>query len=337
MNIEKAKILDDILQRFSGNATISWESLREEFKDDMNKYYVLENNINFLVGDGMLKRDTTLHTLCMTDKGFATMTDPKNLGYLVKAKKERIESRVKYIAFSVTIATFLILLYNNFISPKLKPINASSPDLTSTTEKTNSTIEQKIIIDTTITNNDKSFSIQVQKINADIALLTANSKLLDTIYYNGLSGIDFVDFDKDKNTDILVSYIGNNPTKELYIFDPKNNDFKFIDGYIKYCESTPLKTNKQYYYSYQRAGCADQNWISDIFIIDNFKIIHLGHIYGMSCDDSPKIIEIYKITDNNEEQRKLIEKLPYDKNITTNYDKWDFIEKYWNLNYTKFK
>lgn len=337
MDIAKAKILDDILQRFSGNVTISWESLREEFKHDMNKYYILENNINFLVGDGMLKRDTTLHTLCMTDKGFATMTDPKNLGYLVKAKKERIESRVKYIAFFVTIATFLILLYNNFISPRLNSTKSSSTPLTATSAKQNSTIDQHIIIDTTITNNDKSFSIQVQKINANIALLTVNSKELDTIYYNGLSHIEFVDFDNDKNIDILVNYIGNNPTIELYLFDPKNNDFKFIEGFIKFCDSKPLKSNTKYYYSYQRAGCADQNWVSDIFTIDNFNIIHLGHIYGMSCDDSPNIIEIYKITDNNEEKRKLIEKLPYDKNIATNNDKWDFIEKYWNTNYEKFK
>ncbi len=337
MDIEKAKILDDILQRFSGNVTISWESLREEFKADMNKYYVLENNINFLVGDGMLKRDTTSHTLCMTDKGFATMTDPKNLGYLIKAKKERNESRVKYIAFSVTIATFLILLYNNFISPKLNQVKASSPALTNTTEKTNSTIEQNIIIDTTITNNNKSFSIQVQKINTDIALLIANSKVLDSIYYNGLSSIDFVDFDNDKNIDILISYMGNNPTKELHLFDPKNNDFKFLNGFIEFCDSKPLKSNSKYYYSYQRAGCADQNWVSDVFTIEDFSIIHLGHIYGMSCEDSSKIIEIYKISDNNEEKKKLIEKLPYDKNITTNNDKWNFIEKYWNANYEKFK
>lgn len=337
MDIEKAKILDGILQRFSGNVTISWESLREEFKDDMNTYYILEKNINFLVGDGMLKRDTTLHTLCMTDKGFATMTDPKNLGYLVKTKRERTESRVKYIAFSVTIATFLILLYNNLIAPKLNSAKVTSPDSILKTEKTNSAIDQNTIIDTIIKNNGNSFSIQVRKINADIALLTANSNQLDTIYYNGLSRIDFIDFDNDKNIDILVSYIGNNPTKELHLFDPKNNDFRFLDGFIKFCDSSPLKSNTKYYYSYQRAGCADQNWVSDIFTIDNFKIIHLGHIYGMSCDDSTKIIEIYKITDNNEEKRKLIEKLPYDKNIATNNDKWDFIEKYWNANYEKFK
>jgi hypothetical protein len=336
MDIEKAKILDGILQKFSGNVTISWESLREEFKNDMNKYYILENNINFLVSDGMLKRDTILHTLCMTDKGFATMTDPKNLGYLVKAKKERTESRVKYIAFSLTISTFLILLYNNLIAPKLNSAKVSSQDLILETEKTNSTIDQNTIIDTIITNNDNSFSIQVQKINADIALLTSNSKELDTIYYNGLSSIDFIDFNNDKNIDILVSYIGNNPTKELYLFDPKNNDFKFIDAFINFCDSKPLKSNTQYYYSYQRAGCADQNWVSDIFTINNFKIIHLGHIYGMSCDDSYKIIEIYKITDNNE-KIKLIEKLPYDKNIATNKDKWDFIENYWNTCYEKFK
>ena len=112
MKTDKAKMLDDILKRFSGNITITWDSLREEFKDDMDKYYILENNINFLVGDGILKRDTTLHTLCMTDKGFATMTDPENLGYVPKAKKETRDNRIKNIAFVITIATFLVLCYN---------------------------------------------------------------------------------------------------------------------------------------------------------------------------------------------------------------------------------
>ncbi|WP_306568701.1 hypothetical protein [Flavobacterium lindanitolerans] len=69
--------------------------------------------------------------------------------------------------------------------------------------------------------------------------------------------------------------------------------------------------------------------------------IHIGHIYGQGCEfeieENPQVIEIFKITGNNEENKKQIEKLPYAKNITRLEEKWDFIENYWNANYKKFE
>ena len=115
MTIDKAKILDSILLKFVGNATIFWKDLQQGIWDDIASYHVCENNINFLVGDDMLKRDTVLESLSMTNKGFATMTDLDNLGYVKKATKERQETFLKYGLAFVTVSTFVILCLKTFI------------------------------------------------------------------------------------------------------------------------------------------------------------------------------------------------------------------------------
>jgi len=111
MDLKKAKLLDRILLKFAGNATIKWNDLRDGHWDDIASYHVCENNINFLVGDGMIKRESAILALSLTDKGLAVMTDIPNLGYAKKTKKEIFDACVKYVA----IATFFILIYNTFL------------------------------------------------------------------------------------------------------------------------------------------------------------------------------------------------------------------------------
>jgi hypothetical protein len=198
--------------------------------------------------------------------------------------------------------------------------------------------------DTTFVISKQTFRFQTKDVNADQVTLTIfrNSEIIktDTLDAGGLSNLQFPDFDNDGNKDIMLTYLGNNFTYYLYLFDKTNNEFKFVDGFDRFPEAMQLKTNPKYYYSYHRAGCADMNWVSDLFYIDNFKSIHIGHIYGQGCDfevkENPQVIDIYKITDNKEKNRKLIEKLPYLINIPDFCDKWDYIEKYWNANYGKF-
>lgn len=190
--------------------------------------------------------------------------------------------------------------------------------------------------DTTIVIHNKSFVITTKIYNDYLESISVNSIFLDTLYRDGINSIEFTDFNKDSYYDILVSYIGNVVINDIYLFDIKENNFKKIDGFQNYPESVQLKSCNTLYYSYHRAGCADMNWVSDLFTIENFKIIHLGHIYGMSCEQDPQVIEINRILNNNDEQQKLIEKLSYVKIISQYDDKWDFIEKYWNLNYKKF-
>lgn len=140
MNLEKAKILDAILLKFTGNKTITWHEIKEGAFIDIETYYVIENNINFLVGDGQLERDSVqAFSLSMTDKGFATMTDLPNLGYVTTAKKERNIRRWANISGVIVILTFLILIYDTWFN-KQKPI----PAQTETTQPANRLHETQI-------------------------------------------------------------------------------------------------------------------------------------------------------------------------------------------------
>jgi hypothetical protein len=206
----------------------------------------------------------------------------------------------------------------------------------------NKTIDHSL--DTILINNKLEFHISVRDIDTDFALLSAsyNNKavLSDTIDSQGLAYFKFPDFDLDGNSDILFDYFGNNSTYFLYLFDSTSNSFKSIKGYMKFPDALHLKSNPDYYYSYNRAGCADMNWESDLFQIIDFQIIHLANIYGQGCDadlkENPQIIQIFKIQ-NDEATKKLMEQLPYLDYIPKFDDKWEFIEKYWNKNYEKFK
>lgn len=205
------------------------------------------------------------------------------------------------------------------------------------------TMAQDHKMDTTLKSINGTIHISVNRIDSNLALLTStySSKIAlhDTIY-NSFASIDFPDFDNDSYNDILLTYLGNNPTYFLYLFDPNTQKFKSIEGYMKFPDAIQLKVNSNFYYSYHRAGCVDMNWVSDLFKIENFKIVHLGHIYGQGCPSNvkqfPRVINIYKVTLNEKVKEKLISKLPYLKYIGRLSDKWSFIEKYWNKNYQKF-
>lgn len=112
---EKAILLDKILLKFEGNKTWTWDGIHtpEFYKDLNDDYFVVENHLNFLIGDGMLTkyRDPDYKDLNknfedypelsnLTPKGFAVMTDLKNLGYVQKERdRERIDEREEQTLF----------------------------------------------------------------------------------------------------------------------------------------------------------------------------------------------------------------------------------------------
>lgn len=120
MTLDKARLLDNILLKFKGNISVYWANLhgdKKQFSDIHIDYFIIENNINYLVGDGKLKRNDIGNNeyLTLTDTGFATMTDLDNLGYVTKAKKDKRETIIKYIGFIIAIATFVLLCFRTFI------------------------------------------------------------------------------------------------------------------------------------------------------------------------------------------------------------------------------
>ena len=200
---------------------------------------------------------------------------------------------------------------------------------------------QNFPIDTTLVTNGQSFTIETKNVDTDNFILTVNYNsqkvLVDTLFTNGLSNIEYIDFDSDNYTDIVLTYLGNNSVKFLYLFDSESNSFKKINGFDNFPEVEQLRNNSKYYYSYQRAGCADMNWISNLFKIESYKLIQVGYIYGQGCDNDeyPKGIEIYKVLDNDLENLKIFESIPYAETIQKYSDKWNFLDKYWNKSYTK--
>lgn len=203
---------------------------------------------------------------------------------------------------------------------------------------------QNYYFDTTIVIRNHNYRILTSEINDDFITMTVFSDServsIDTINSLGLSDLQFIDFNKDNNSDILLSYLGNNMLYYLYLFDSQSNRFINVEAFSKYPESNQLKNQNNLYYSYHRAGCADMNWVSDLYTIVDFKAVHLGCIYGQGCDyevdENSQIIEVFKIIDDDSTNSELIEKLPYLEYIPYFGYKWDFIENYWNENYPKF-
>ena len=239
----------------------------------------------------------------------------------------------------INIAIILVLLFG-CQGPSQK-VNSQKKD-----NPKSSAVEASLNrFDTTLKVNDHNFQIKVRDLNDELSLLTvvsnSDTALVDTVYGPAIAYFKYPDFNSDGNLDILFDYFGNNSTYILYLFDVSSNHFVNINRYSEFPDSRHVETNPNYYYSYHRAGCADMNWVSDLFTIENFKIIHLGHIYGQGCDadtaNEPQVIDIYRIPDNNENAKILVEQLPYLKFIPEFGDKWNFIEKYWNSNYPKFE
>ncbi len=146
---------------------------------------------------------------------------------------------------------------------------------------------------------------------------------------------EFSDFDNDGNKDILFSYIGNVPRKDLLLYEAKNKNFRAVENFSNYPEPIKIEGTK-YYYSYHRSGCADRNWDSDLFFIENFKTYKLGTISGRECEnrDEKDGIYIYKSKENKETLTET-----RDINLIHEFqnDKWDFIKEYWTKNYKKFE
>jgi hypothetical protein len=112
--MEKAIICDDILRRFKGNGALYWAKLRDEFKADEHTYFVTENNINYLIAQGMIKRNNSIECLNLTEKGFATLAEIDTLGYVTqeneRSKEEAKSRRRMNIDRSIQIIILIISL-----------------------------------------------------------------------------------------------------------------------------------------------------------------------------------------------------------------------------------
>ena len=156
-----------------------------------------------------------------------------------------------------------------------------------------------------------------------------------TMYRNDNNPSEFVftDFNEDGFLDIELHFMTNVPdVNEILIFNPELKKFIEIENFSSFPASIKIK-NTKYYYSYQRSGCADSNWDSDLYFLKENKAVRIGNIHAIECEnEDDKGIYIYKVNGENERQIKLI---PIENKDFEN--KWEFIEKYWTENYQKFE
>jgi hypothetical protein len=146
---------------------------------------------------------------------------------------------------------------------------------------------------------------------------------------------EFIDFDNDGNKDLIFSYFGSIERNDLLLFETESKSFRMVENFIEFPAAKQIEKTK-FYYSYHKSGCADGNWDSDLFIIENFRAIKIGNIAGRQCENIGEKdgIYIYKI---KMESEILFESL--DIGIIDNYEnyKWGFIKDYWSKNYLKFE
>ncbi|MBX2926032.1 MAG: hypothetical protein KF746_27805 [Chitinophagaceae bacterium] len=147
---------------------------------------------------------------------------------------------------------------------------------------------------------------------------------------------EFKDFDKDGYQDIMLHHSGNTPMAlDLFMYSPVTGKFKEVRNFREF--PAPDRINgTNLYYSYHKSGCADMNWDSDLFYIQDFRAIKIGNIAGRQCGNSNGVkdaIYIYKVRGIN---RKLYKTLPISTLEKYKDFKWGFIQKYWARNYKMF-
>lgn len=166
-------------------------------------------------------------------------------------------------------------------------------------------------------------------------LLNANG---DTLLKKNDYYIDaeFKDFNKDGHQDIILHYASNAPmVLDLFLYVPTTGKFRELINFRDFPAPEQIKGTK-FYYSYHKSGCADMNWDSDLFYIENFRAVRIGNIAGRQCDNKDGVKDAVYIHKVHNDKEKLFKKLPIDTILKYKDYKWGFIQKYWTKNYRLF-
>ena len=147
---------------------------------------------------------------------------------------------------------------------------------------------------------------------------------------------EFKDFNKDGYLDVMLTYSSNTPSVlDLFIYSPAKEKFREIKNFKKFPEPELIKGTK-FYYSYHKSGCADMNWDSDLFYIENFTAIRIGNIAGRQCNNRDKVKDAVYIHKVYGDKQRLFKTLPIEAIWKYKDFKWGFIKEYWAKHYKLF-
>ena len=196
---------------------------------------------------------------------------------------------------------------------------------------------QSVVWDTTFAVKSAEFQIIAGRDqNEDVYSHLIKNQSDTTTVIGAAGGIEVRDFNLDGYSDVFFSYLGNVLVYDLFLFDDQQESFRKVDGFENVSYSKPVDGHSDIYYSYQRAGCADANWISWLFEIRDYKVHELGEIEGNGCESGGQSqgITVYKIV--TLDKIFPIDNFPID--TIEGYDeyKWGFIADYWKNNLGKF-
>jgi hypothetical protein len=142
------------------------------------------------------------------------------------------------------------------------------------------------------------------------------------------------DFNGDSNKDVFLDKGGNTTERYDLLIFISANQYRKIDGFDLFPAPTQIKGTK-YFYSYHKSGCADMNWDSDLFYIQNFQAVRIGNISGRECENSGIKDGVY-INKVRGKKKTLIKTVPVDTLAKYKDYKWGFIKEYWIKNYKLF-
>ncbi|TPG41553.1 hypothetical protein [Flavobacterium pectinovorum] len=233
------------------------------------------------------------------------------------------------------VMLFIFLTACNFNTNNKPVINEKqdSSEVKTKLQQSNTTIIQT---DTLIINKHQYIQKLINKSFYCLLSVHGDTIIKQQDYY---VNSEYSDIDNDGYDDIRIYLVSKIPNEcDTYLYNKERQAFILIEN----CDLDIQKIKgSQFYYSYNKAGCADLNWESYLSKIENYKLINYGYIIGHGCDfeveKNPQSISIYKISDSEKQEMKLIQELPYLKNIPKNENKWDFIKRYWQKNFNKFE
>ena len=118
----------------------------------------------------------------------------------------------------------------------------------------------------------------------------------------------------------------------LYV--PSLNGFKEVENLFAFPDPQPIQGTK-YYYSYHKNGCADLDWVSDLFFLNGFKAERIGMADGVGCgtDEVKTAIYIYKV---KRDKKTLFKVLSMNTIEKYKESKWGFIRQFWTEKYKQF-